>query len=373
MESMSTRQVNTPTYETALVQYKFRCIATLIDYSYPLTRRVLSDRQVDLPSGQGTGGKFGVRISGGVVDKTYLLLLRVYPTRATKGAVTKRVGITSLLKVVREGRAHVAFARTMSVAHIVRCLGADGATSCVTIEGLLKPPRTSVVGRNMYLIVALSIFMGVFNRPPRQPAYSRLSSEVREAIKQRESWTQGSSWLTSFQKAAELQASFKYFSGCRACNHMVLCDPLPPYSLSVVEDARVDEFHRQQTRSLASVLVNSSPIRVALALSNMPMLAMRRALSGAGSSTPSEEGFVSGFSLFDVQQNPLQQKCSSESGASCGETDHSGMLLVHDIACNLWQRVNSFVEQQRKAVRLASKRQSRSAAVEEGRTQKNRP
>uniref|UniRef100_A0A0M3HS49 Uncharacterized protein n=1 Tax=Ascaris lumbricoides TaxID=6252 RepID=A0A0M3HS49_ASCLU len=86
---------------------------------------------------------------------------------------------------------------------------------------------------------------------------------------------------------------------------------------------------------------------------------MPRALSGAGSSTPSEEGFVSGssadepsyvdrlavdlgsfsistnnshgFSLFGVQQQPLQQKCSSESGASSGETDHSNMFLVHDI------------------------------------------
>uniref|UniRef100_F1KRY5 RNA-binding protein MEX3B n=2 Tax=Ascaris TaxID=6251 RepID=F1KRY5_ASCSU len=91
----------------------------------------------------------------------------------------------------------------------------------------------------------------------------------------------------------------------------------------------------------------------------MPIVAMPRALSGAGSSTPSEEGFVSGssadepsyvdrlavdlgsfsistnnshgFSLFGVQQQPLQQKCSSESGASSGETDHSNMFLVHDI------------------------------------------
>ncbi|VDK42194.1 unnamed protein product [Anisakis simplex] len=69
----------------------------------------------------------------------------------------------------------------------------------------------------------------------------------------------------------------------------------------------------------------------------MRTLGTQRALSGAGSSTPSEEGFVSGcFSLFDIQQstnhqNSLQQKCCSESGASYGENERSAMLVAHDM------------------------------------------
>lgn len=90
----------------------------------------------------------------------------------------------------------------------------------------------------------------------------------------------------------------------------------------------------------------------------MPMLAMPRTMGGAGSSTPSEEGFVSGssadessyvdrlavdfgsfglvnktahtsaFALFGLQQ---QQKCSSDSGTSSGDIEQSGALLNHDI------------------------------------------
>ncbi|MFH4973827.1 hypothetical protein AB6A40_000536 [Gnathostoma spinigerum] len=91
----------------------------------------------------------------------------------------------------------------------------------------------------------------------------------------------------------------------------------------------------------------------------MPMMAMPRSVCGAGSSQGSEEGFVSGssaddatyvdrlavdlgafgistnnphsFPMFDMPQHrQQQQKCSSDSGVSCGDAD-STLILSHDL------------------------------------------